>query len=1027
MLLSSTYTGNTKESLIQHFNDMVNANARLKQHNMSVPDSIVAISMVNSIGHKEPAWKVLQLQAWVLEKEASKLTSAAVRDFYVNRVPFSLTKGNSVVTSSTNALLATTPASTKPKGTATSGKGWKKPEFPTCEFCRHAHGPDDCWKNSHEELKALKARGALTQTNVAQVALSPARTVFFANETTFVGNDIQHVPFCRLIDAKLAANIIHASAASPTFKDAINVDSSCNVHMLPVRSYFDDEGFEMLVTPVPIKIGDDSFAYASHRGNISLLVPRKGLPSTMPQLRRVLYCSTLATTLISPQLLNDNGLITVLNRADSAIYYKKGNLLVAHCPQSPTTNLYTLVGTTKSSFSHASLLAATRTLDINLLHRIMGHLNYDDMRRVVAKRMTEKQYLRKVLAMESTAGNTPLWNLRSISKMRGIEHQTTTPYAPQQNGKAERKNCTLLTTAIAMLEESRLSSDFWADAFVHANDIINCRPHSKQKRTPFEAWHGSKPLIAHYKPFGCPAFVLDHHSATKVAPRSKYCQFLGMSETSKGYRLWCPEEKRVLVSREVHFDLVASNPIPAVLLPLANISDVHAIVDATLSEKAAPVSVPTADTISTQQQVTLTTEKYEDETIAQQPEAHAPSNSEHVPALEAPSHPPSPIPEPVRLPSPPRRRCRNKVEMLYESFQLHPDNIGALATTLTSLEEWMTELQGEYLKDWTDKEVDYWGIGICLSALSGPEEPPKTIQQVLSLPEKEWNQWLQAIYGELDSLIEKGVIEPVAGPPSWQTSSQQLASHEGHVPSRERSKTQGIDYQETFAPVVKATSVRLLFALSAQLSLKVDHLDVETAFLHGELEEEIYILPPAGWDKLETKNLGSLWRLLKSLYGLKQASLVWNTLLDRILRQFGFIRLQSDFCLYVYRRENEVAILAVYVDDMALAYSCQSMANEIKEFLSGHISPSRILAQSHNSSTSKSFMTLNAPHTHSHKIITFNNSSHNFKFHLVALQLPLQGELSSQSWTVPPPLLIHIVILIVNYRFSHVSFHVYPS
>jgi hypothetical protein len=146
----------------------------------------------------------------------------------------------------------------------------------------------------------------------------------------------------------------------------------------------------------------------------------------------------------------------------------------------------------------------------------------------------------------------------------------------------------------------------------------------------------------------------------------------------------------------------------------------------------------------------------------------------------------------------------------------------------------------------------------------------------------------------------------------------------------------GIDYKESFAPVVKATSVRLFAALANQLNLQIDHLDVETAFLYGDLDVETYIRPPAGFDKLEKCNLGEIWKLLKSLYGLVEASRIWNKLLDEILGKFGLNRLHSDWCIYIYRDGDKTLLIAVYVDDMLIAHNCPGLVARLKSHLSDH-------------------------------------------------------------------------------------------
>jgi len=125
-------------------------------------------------------------------------------------------------------------------------------------------------------------------------------------------------------------------------------------------------------------------------------------------------------------------------------------------------------------------------------------------------------------------------------------------------------------------------------------------------------------------------------------------------------------------------------------------------------------------------------------------------------------------------------------------------------------------------------------------------------------------------------------------------------------------------------------------AIATNLDLKMDHLDIETAFLNGKIDEEIYMWAPKGFEKLGL-DLGNLWRLHSSLYGLKQAPLIWNRLLDKVLKSFGWCRLLSDWCIYVWHdSRGHVMILVVHVDDMLLAGSSCELMDGAKTWLAKH-------------------------------------------------------------------------------------------
>ena len=126
----------------------------------------------------------------------------------------------------------------------------------------------------------------------------------------------------------------------------------------------------------------------------------------------------------------------------------------------------------------------------------------------------------------------------------------------------------------------------------------------------------------------------------------------------------------------------------------------------------------------------------------------------------------------------------------------------------------------------------------------------------------------------------------------------------------------GIDYDETFSPVVRFESVRSVVALAVHESMKLHQMDVKTAFLNGELNEIVFMKQPEGFVKEGKENL--VCRLKKSIYGLKQSPRCWNTALDDHLKKVKFIQTKGDPCLYVSTDGAETIIIAVYVDDILI-------------------------------------------------------------------------------------------------------------
>jgi hypothetical protein len=137
----------------------------------------------------------------------------------------------------------------------------------------------------------------------------------------------------------------------------------------------------------------------------------------------------------------------------------------------------------------------------------------------------------------------------------------------------------------------------------------------------------------------------------------------------------------------------------------------------------------------------------------------------------------------------------------------------------------------------------------------------------------------------------------------------------------------GIDYDETFSPVVKPATVRTVLSLAVSRSWPVHQLDVKNAFLHGTLSETVYCAQPAGFE--DTSRPDFVCRLNRSLYGLKQAPRAWYSRFATFLLQLGFAEAKSDTSLFVYRRGSETAYLLLYVDDIVLTASSADLRQRI--------------------------------------------------------------------------------------------------
>ena len=223
---------------------------------------------------------------------------------------------------------------------------------------------------------------------------------------------------------------------------------------------------------------------------------------------------------------------------------------------------------------------------------------------------------------------------------------------------------------------------------------------------------------------------------------------------------------------------------------------------------------------------------------------------------------------------------------------------------------------------------DRYGERSCIAEVS----EPKSVTEALNSEYSE--QWLNAMNVEIDNMNRNDVYDLVELPEDasiikckW-IFKLKPNKFKARIVAQGYSQKPGVDYDETFAPVVKFESIRAILSLSAYNSMYVHHLDITAAFLNGYLDrDDIFMSQPEGCIVKGKENM--VWRLKRSIYGLKQSPRCWNTSIDSELQKIGFIKSKADPCIYV-SSEGDQIILAIYVDDIVLAAKSLDVINSIK-------------------------------------------------------------------------------------------------
>ena len=421
----------------------------------------------------------------------------------------------------------------------------------------------------------------------------------------------------------------------------------------------------------------------------------------------------------------------------------------------------------------------------------------------------------------------------------GIRHYTTNVYSPQENGVAERYNRTLMDAVRTMLISSGLPRNMWGEAVKTACHTKNCCPvKSNNFLTPNERYLGYTPGVRHLRPFGCKVFVgIPKQHRDKLAPRAEEGYFVGYESFTKGYRIWIPTKgTHISVSRDVKFEetIFYNDRIN----PRRTNWSYDDIVYFSTSSNPTPRLVGEAE-VPEVMEPRVGGEDAEEENEQVDPEPQAPVGvqdvqeiHEIVPPLVVAEDEPHQVEQGHGM----TLRARNTIAKPARYIQ-----------TIEILE-------------------------------------PATYRDAMSGPQAE--QWRQAAQEEFNSLQKMQVWElanlPEGRKPignKWvfklkRDADGKVKRYKARLVAQGFLQKSGIDYFETYAPVAGLNVTRLLIAAAIYQGWIVHQADSETAYLNGDVQEEIYMSQPTGF--VVPGQEDKVCRLRRSLYGLKQSGRCWN-------------------------------------------------------------------------------------------------------------------------------------------------------
>ncbi|KAM1470398.1 hypothetical protein ACFX11_041122 [Malus domestica] len=469
------------------------------------------------------------------------------------------------------------------------------------------------------------------------------------------------------------------------------------------------------------------------------------------------------------------------------------------------------------------------------------------------KSMVELQSDFKIKCLRSDRGGEfTSCEFNKLCEDAGIQRQLSMAYTPQQNGVVERKNRTVVEMAKAMLHDKSMPYFLWAEAVHTAVYILNRSPtKALNNLTPFEAYSGRKPGVGHLKVFGSVCYVhIPSEIRQKLDAKSVKGVFVGYATCEKGYRVFDPCTKKLILSRDVVFDETITwnwkkhSENSVAVTHIQNSHELGEIQDSASSSYTSS---------HTEEQESSTHESVE-----------IPQSYDHTPV---------------------KWRNINDIMAQCNLCIVEPEKFEEAAQDqawIKAMEEELQMIEKNGTWELVDRPSDKQVIGV---------------------------KWVFKTKLNLDGSVQKNKARLVA---------------KGYV------QKPGIDYNETFAPVARLDTIRTLIALAAQRSWKLYQLDVKSAFLNGELQEEVYVDQPEGF--VVNGREDKVYKLHKALYGLKQAPRAWYGEIDSYFAKCGFEKSLSEATLYTKTRgEKDILIVSIYVDDIVYTGNNQDMLDEFKE------------------------------------------------------------------------------------------------
>lgn len=502
-------------------------------------------------------------------------------------------------------------------------------------------------------------------------------------------------------------------------------------------------------------------------------------------------------------------------------------------------------------------------------------------------------------------------------KGQGILQHFTAPESAAQNGVAERGWRTVNGTGRCLREQAGLPKSFWAEAVATAVYLINRMPTSSlDGDTPYHALFGKHAQLDHLRSFGCRAYAHYYdHERKKLDPKAWRGIMMGYDEYNRRvYRIFDPDTKKIHRTMHVTFDETS--------FPYKD----AAISTSGGTEADEQVGADSVKTIPSQLLKEIVDAVHHKMSSQPSPKGDTPSSTNDVAGDDS---------------------CEATGWKWTDGVNSRPQSYGRTLRSGRTIPCQMGGCGGD------DAHQSHYACvadsGLAFAAASALSDDPTSYEEALRSPDAD--QWKAAMEEEFNALVKTGTWKLCELPPGanaigsrWVFKTKRdetgsIARYKARFVAQGFSQLANRDYFDTYAPVAKLSSIRVILALAAPRDWELDNMDVDTAFLQSPVEEVIFVKQPRGYEKKGANGKVLVCRVLKSLYGLKQAPRNWNKVINDWLLSYGLTPSKVDPCVYVMvSRCGNLLLVVLYVDDLIIAGSNRAMMDAFKKAISTRFS-----------------------------------------------------------------------------------------